>query len=58
MKMIVAVIKPANLEKVKDALEEIGIQGMTISVETHYQFTLCAENSLNGSGVPMVYFFI
>jgi nitrogen regulatory protein P-II 1 len=31
MKMIVAIIKPAKLEEVKDALVEIGIQGMTIS---------------------------
>lgn len=31
MKMIVAIIKPAKLEEVRDALEEIGIKGMTIS---------------------------
>ena len=29
--MIVAIIKPAKLEEVRDALEEIGIKGMTIS---------------------------
>lgn len=31
MKMIVAIIKPAKLEAVKNALDEIGVQGMTIS---------------------------
>ena len=31
MKMIVAIIKPAKLEEVKEALDAIGIQGMTIS---------------------------
>ncbi|MGH2757058.1 MAG: P-II family nitrogen regulator [Actinomycetota bacterium] len=31
MKVIVAVIKPFKLDDVKEALESIGIQGMTIS---------------------------
>jgi len=31
MKLVVAVIKPFKLDDVKDALESIGIQGMTIS---------------------------
>jgi nitrogen regulatory protein P-II 1 len=31
MKVIVAVIKPFKLDEVKDALESIGIQGMTVS---------------------------
>ncbi len=31
MKMIVAIIKPVKLKEVRDALEEIGIKGMTIS---------------------------
>ena len=31
MKIIVAVIKPFKLDEVKDALEGVGIQGMTVS---------------------------
>ncbi|MGH2729727.1 MAG: P-II family nitrogen regulator [Actinomycetota bacterium] len=31
MKVVIAVIKPFKLEDVKDALEGIGIQGMTVS---------------------------
>lgn len=31
MKLVVAVIKPFKLDEVKEALEAIGIQGMTVS---------------------------
>ena len=31
MKVVVAVIKPFKLDEVKDALEGVGIQGMTVS---------------------------
>lgn len=31
MKIVVAVVKPFKLEEVKEALEGIGIQGMTVS---------------------------
>jgi len=31
MKIVIAVIKPFKLEDVKDALEGVGIQGMTVS---------------------------
>lgn len=31
MKLIVAIIKPFKLEEVKDALSEIGIEGMTVT---------------------------
>jgi nitrogen regulatory protein P-II 1 len=31
MKLVVAVVKPFKLEEVKDALQRIGVQGMTIS---------------------------
>lgn len=31
MKLIVAVIKPFKLDDVKDALEALGVQGMTVS---------------------------
>ncbi len=31
MKMIVAIIKPFTLDKVKEALAEVGIAGMTVS---------------------------
>ena len=31
MKMIEAIIKPFKLDEVKDALVEIGVQGMTVS---------------------------
>jgi nitrogen regulatory protein P-II 1 len=31
MKLIIAIIKPFKLEEVKDALAEIGIEGMTIT---------------------------
>jgi nitrogen regulatory protein PII len=31
MKLIIAIIKPFKLEEVKDALSEIGIEGMTVS---------------------------
>jgi nitrogen regulatory protein P-II 1 len=31
MKLVVAVIKPFKLEDVKDALEGIGVQGLTVS---------------------------
>jgi nitrogen regulatory protein P-II 1 len=31
MKLVVAIIKPFKLDEVKDALGEIGIQGMTVS---------------------------
>ncbi len=31
MKVVVAVIKPFKLEEVKEALEGVGIQGMTVS---------------------------
>ena len=31
MKLITAIIKPFKLDEVKDALSEIGIQGMTVS---------------------------
>lgn len=31
MKVVVAVIKPFKLEDVKESLEDIGIQGMTVS---------------------------
>lgn len=31
MKLVVAVIKPFKLEEVKDALAEIGIEGMTVT---------------------------
>ena len=31
MKVVVAVIKPFKLEDVKDALESVGVQGMTVT---------------------------
>ena len=31
MKLVIAIIKPFKLDEVKDALEGIGIQGMTVS---------------------------
>ena len=31
MKLITAIIKPFNLEEVKDALAEVGIEGMTVT---------------------------
>ena len=31
MKMIIAIIKPFKLDDVRDAISEIGIQGMTVS---------------------------
>ena len=31
MKLIKAIIKPFKLEEVKDALSEIGIEGMTVT---------------------------
>lgn len=31
MKVVIAIIKPFKLEEVKDALEGLGIQGMTVS---------------------------
>ena len=31
MKLIIAVIKPFKLEEVKDALSELGIEGMTVT---------------------------
>ena len=31
MKLVVAIIKPFKLEEVKDALAEIGIEGMTVT---------------------------
>ena len=31
MKLIKAIIKPFKLEEVKDALSEIGVDGMTVS---------------------------
>jgi nitrogen regulatory protein P-II 1 len=31
MKIVVAVIKPFKLEEVKDALTEVGVQGMTVT---------------------------
>ena len=31
MKLIKAIIKPFKLEEVKDALSEIGVEGMTVS---------------------------
>lgn len=31
MKMVIAIIKPHKLDEVKDALREIGIQGMTVA---------------------------
>ena len=31
MKLVEAIVKPFKLEEVKDALLEIGIQGMTVS---------------------------
>ncbi|HEX2241430.1 MAG TPA: P-II family nitrogen regulator [Actinomycetota bacterium] len=31
MKVVVAVIKPFKLDEVKEALEDLGIQGMTVS---------------------------
>ncbi len=31
MKLIIAVIKPFKLEEVKDALAEIGVEGMTVT---------------------------
>ena len=31
MKLVEAVVKPFKLEEVKDALLEIGVQGMTVS---------------------------
>ena len=31
MKLIVAIIKPFKLEEVKEALSEIGVEGMTVS---------------------------
>ena len=32
MKMITAIIKPFKLDDVRDAIAEIGIQGMTVTV--------------------------
>jgi nitrogen regulatory protein P-II 2 len=31
MKLIIAIIKPFKLEEVRDALSEVGVQGMTVS---------------------------
>ena len=31
MKMLIAIIKPFKLEEVKDALTEIGVEGMTVT---------------------------
>ena len=31
MKLVVAIVKPFKIEEVKDALEEVGVQGITIT---------------------------
>lgn len=31
MKLVVAIVKPFKLDEVKDALEDIGVQGMTVT---------------------------
>ena len=31
MKLIIAIIKPHKLDDVRDALSEVGVQGMTVS---------------------------
>src|SRR3954454_7010241 len=31
MKLIIAIVKPFKLEEVKDALSEVGVEGMTVS---------------------------
>ncbi|MDQ4065741.1 MAG: P-II family nitrogen regulator [Actinomycetota bacterium] len=31
MKVVVAIVKPFKLDEVKDALEDIGVQGMTVT---------------------------
>ncbi|GAB3703554.1 P-II family nitrogen regulator [Mariniluteicoccus flavus] len=36
MKLVTAIIKPHQLEPVKDALESFGIQGMTVSEASGY----------------------
>lgn len=36
MKLITAIIKPFRLEEVKSALQEIGVQGMTVSEASGY----------------------
>ena len=35
MKLVTAIIKPHQLDEVKEALEAFGIQGMTISEDCH-----------------------
>ena len=40
MKLIKSIIKPFKLEDVKDALSEIGIEGMTVIAVSYTHLTL------------------
>ena len=54
MKLIKAIVKPFKLEEVKDALAEIGIEGMTVSVvkgfvrqKGHTEIYRCSEYTVD-----------
>jgi nitrogen regulatory protein PII len=40
MKKLEAIIKPFKLEEVKEALAELGIEGMTVTEKTRLKFQL------------------
>ena len=51
MKMIMAVIKPFKLDEVREALTELGIEGMTVSEVKGFGQAKRADRSLSRRGV-------
>jgi nitrogen regulatory protein P-II 1 len=55
MKMIVAMIKPHKLEELKDALEAVGVVGMTVSDVKGHGRQKGQTELYRGSGYTMVF---
>ena len=52
MKLIQAVIKPFKLDEVKDALIELGVQGMTVTEVKGFGRQKGTQRDLSRYGIP------
>jgi len=54
MKKIEAIIKPFKLDEVKDALNEIGIQGMTVTEVKGFGRQRATRNCIAGPSISLI----
>ena len=56
MKLIKAIVKPFKLEEVKDALSEIGVEGMTVSEVKGFGRQRDIQKSIEEVNIPLTFY--